>query len=239
MRPSTVPQNQLFYYALGVSFALHLSLIGYFSFVKHPAFKKPLKQIEVIYQAIQPQEANKKVHQFKELKVEKAQPPLEKPQDVKILSKKAEFAPDIGQNIKDMSKLSRDFKLDKKAKPMIDLAQASQKMAVSLDSAEKITDPKYLNYYHVIGEKIRQTVYSNVTPLQSNSGEVYITFLLASNGTLKDIKIREDRTKASSYLRDVGLKSVQQSNPFPPFPDGSDYPELTFNVSISVAVPQQ
>jgi hypothetical protein len=31
----------------------------------------------------------------------------------------------------------------------------------------------------------------------------------------------------------VGVKSVQEAGPFPPFPQDLNYPELTFNVSIS------
>ena len=35
------------------------------------------------------------------------------------------------------------------------------------------------------------------------------------------------------YLRSVALKSIKESNPFPPFPIGFNYPEFTFNLMIS------
>ena len=39
--------------------------------------------------------------------------------------------------------------------------------------------------------------------------------------------------QANEFLRNVGMKSVQEAGPFPPFPKDLNYPELTFNVQIS------
>jgi hypothetical protein len=65
------------------------------------------------------------------------------------------------------------------------------------------------------------------------AGEVYVTFVLESSGILKKVKIIEEKTAANSYLRNVALRSIMESNPFPPFPKGFDYPEFTFNLLIT------
>ena len=68
---------------------------------------------------------------------------------------------------------------------------------------------------------------------KSDTGEVYLTFALSSDGALKQIKLIEGRTNATDYLRDIGLNSIQEASPFPPFPSDLSYPELTFNIAIS------
>jgi hypothetical protein len=65
------------------------------------------------------------------------------------------------------------------------------------------------------------------------AGKVYLTFVLASNGALQQLQIIENKTFANDYLRTIALKSIKESNPFPPFPKDFDYPEFTFNLLIS------
>ena len=65
------------------------------------------------------------------------------------------------------------------------------------------------------------------------TGEVYLTFILLSNGTLRDVKIIDEKTTANAYLRNLGLRSIKESNPFPSFPGDLTYPELTFSVVIA------
>ena len=104
-------------------------------------------------------------------------------------------------------------------------------------ATEKITNPKYLSYNDdmraVISRNIKQRAYTYVNHKDFEAGKVYLTFVLLNNGALKQLKIIDSKTVANEYLRYVALKSVKESNPFPPFPIGFDYPEFTFNLLIS------
>jgi len=102
--------------------------------------------------------------------------------------------------------------------------------------SEKITNPKYINYHEVIRSKIKNRAYFYVNDPQFESGEVYLTFVLNSDGHLSRIKIIDEKTRANSYLRSVGLRSIKESSPFPTFPSDLAYPELSFNVIISFEV---
>ena len=92
----------------------------------------------------------------------------------------------------------------------------------------------YKSYYQTIRERIRNFAYVNY--LRYGEGEVYLSFILSSDGSLKDIKIFDAKSTNDAYLRDTALKSINDSSPFPSFPKSLAYPELSFNVIISFEV---
>ena len=110
-------------------------------------------------------------------------------------------------------------------------------VSVPVLQSEKINNPTYANYYSLVRGRIRQRAYFNYS--EYYAGEVYLTFILTSDGAVKELKIIEERTTAGQYLRTIGLKSIKEANPFPPFPKDLRYPELTFNVVISFQVHDQ
>jgi TonB family protein len=107
-------------------------------------------------------------------------------------------------------------------------------VSVPMLESEKINNPSYQNYYSLVRARIRQRAYFNYS--EYYAGEVYLTFILNNDGSLKDIKIIEEKSSGGPYLRTVGLKSIKEATPFPPFPKELNYPELTFNVVISFQV---
>jgi outer membrane biosynthesis protein TonB len=107
----------------------------------------------------------------------------------------------------------------------------TREVDVPMLKSEKINTPSYVTYYQIVRERIRERAYVNYTKL--SMGEVYLTFIIKSDGTLGELQILENRSVATEFLKTVGIKSVQESAPFPPFPKDLDYPELTFNVQIS------
>ena len=111
---------------------------------------------------------------------------------------------------------------------------AKKTVSVPALQSEKINNPSYANYYSLVRGRIKQRAYFNYS--EYYAGEVYVTFILASDGILKELQILEDRTTGGPYLRTIGLKSVKEAAPFPPFPKELHYPELTFNVVISFQV---
>ena len=109
-------------------------------------------------------------------------------------------------------------------------------ISVPVVATQKITNPNYIGYNDRIRDKIRNRAYFYIDDPQFQQGEVYLTFIVTSDGNLKDLQIIGERTHANDYLRAVGLRSVKESSPFPPFPASLKYPELSFNVVISFQV---
>lgn len=98
----------------------------------------------------------------------------------------------------------------------------------------KIKSASYNGYYELIREKIRHAAYQNYA--QTETGEVYIAFVIGSRGELKDVRYIEERSTPSYYLKEISLRSVREAGPFPPFPGDLDYPQLSFNVIISFQI---
>lgn len=121
-------------------------------------------------------------------------------------------------------------------KPQISTKAIEIKKVVQpkLDSQDKIKSPSYLNYYQAIREKIRYHAYQNYD--QPEEGEVYLSFVILRNGSLKEVKIIDEKSSPSPYLKDIALKSMDESSPYTIFPKDLDYPELSFNVIISFQI---
>lgn len=227
-------ENRIFYYALVVSLIIHIVVINFLSFsrkiVEEP---KLMKQLEVTYNQVKPKQVVLKKTPDKSIKSLKEQ---EKTKKVDILSKENKKLPSFSQDIKDMTKLSGKLKLDKKRSPLIKTMDMNREISVPMFKAEKISNPKYLSYNQSIRQKIKSRAYSFVDHPDFEKGEIYLTFALASDGTLIQVKIIEAKTKANAYLREVGLRSIRESAPFEVFPEDLNYPELTFNIVISFEV---
>ena len=227
-------ENRTFYYASVVSLVIHIVVIIFLSFsqviVKEP---KLVKQLEVTYNKIKPKKVVLKKKPAKSIKSLKE---AKKTKKVEILSKDNKHLPSFSKNIKDMTKLSGKLKLDKKRAPLIKTMDMNRQISVPMFKSEKISNPKYLSYNQSIRQKIKRRAYSFVNHPDFEEGEIYLTFALADNGTLIQVKIIEAKSEANEYLRNVGLRSIRESAPFAAFPKDLDYPELTFNIVISFEI---
>ncbi len=219
-------EDKIFRYSLAVSFLLHvLAFASLFYSQVHQARKVP-KPMEIVYRT-----------EFKPL------PPT--PQKIEPVSntreKKLAPSPDI---------LSKDdagpgLMMDRAQKRPLSLSDHKKKIStlpaslmkrqirVPVMKSEKITNPRYLSYHELIRNKIKNRAYFYVNDPDFETGEVYLTFILNSRGELLRVKVIEDETRANDFLRSVGVRSIKESGPFPPFPQELKYPELTFNVVIS------
>ena len=99
---------------------------------------------------------------------------------------------------------------------------------------DKINSPSYVQYYQIVREKIRRSAYYNYS--RTEIGEVYISFIISSDGVLKETRLVEEKSCSSQYLRDIALRSIKDASPFPNFPKELDYPNLSFNVVISFEI---
>ncbi len=123
------------------------------------------------------------------------------------------------------------------AKPAFINSQAlAIKKKITLPAIEtaKIDNPSYISYYQVVREKIRRSAYQNYT--HNETGEVYVSFIISNDGLIKDVRLAEDKTSVSGYLKSTALKSIRDASPFPNFPKELDYPQLSFNIIISFEV---
>ncbi|MFA5156400.1 MAG: energy transducer TonB [Candidatus Omnitrophota bacterium] len=98
----------------------------------------------------------------------------------------------------------------------------------------KINSPSYIGYFQLTREKVKRILYQRYTYMEE--GEVYLSFIVSNSGDIKDVRVDDDRSSASPYLREIAMASVRESSPFPAFPKDLEYPELTFNVVVSFEV---
>lgn len=115
-----------------------------------------------------------------------------------------------------------------------DTTPAKKKITLPPVEMSKITNPSYINYYQLVREQIRRSAYQGYS--RTETGEIYISFLIMQDGTLRDIKLIEDRSTPSYYLRDIAVKSVKAAAPFKAFPNDLNYQQLSFNVIISFEI---
>ncbi|MFA4983936.1 MAG: TonB family protein [Candidatus Omnitrophota bacterium] len=135
---------------------------------------------------------------------------------------------------KDRKILSRQPEFNKPVLTKPDVIAVKKRITMPAVDIDKINNPSYLSYYQIIREKVRRAAYQNYT--HNDTGEVYLSFVVSRNGFLSDMRLVEEKSSASSYLREIALRSIREASPFPAFPKDLDYPRLSFNVIISFEV---
>lgn len=221
--------DKIFRMALFGSLLVHsFFLVGTPGLLPRPAAAKT-KPIEVVYQGHQKLEPqHERIQRVQTLTEEKTS--RSSPQGLKILGEtEAVMLKDMGQH------RERIAVPDKQPLKVVNLSE-KRHVSVPLLTTRKITNPKYINYNDRIREKIRNRAYFYIDDPEFESGEVYLTFVLLSDGSLKDLQVISAKSRANDYLRGVGLRSIKESHPFPAFPGDLNYPELSFNVIISFEV---
>ncbi len=234
--PAVDMGNRLFYVILTASFAVHVVLITGSTFLTRRVklLKKPVRPIEVTYEAAkneprpQPQIALKDVQL-----VNPKEPSAALPVDVKVLSRKYDLFSSFQDDLKEVTKSISRVEVRDKEPPGIKSFGGERKITVPLLQSEKITNPKYLSYTQTIRQRIKQRAYYYADNPDFASGEVYLTFVLSSSGALEGVKVIREKTRSNAYVQNIGIRSIEESAPFPPFPPDLAFPELTFNVIIS------
>ncbi len=115
-----------------------------------------------------------------------------------------------------------------------DIIAVKKKITLPAVGLDKINNPSYISYYQIVREKIRRAAYQNYT--RTETGEVYISFIISNEGYLKEVRLSEEKSSSSVYLREIALRSVKDASPFPRFPKELDYPQLSFNIVISFEI---
>ncbi|HOD12427.1 MAG TPA: TonB C-terminal domain-containing protein [Candidatus Omnitrophota bacterium] len=219
-------ENRIFTYTLIVSLLIHIGVLWNMSYAQMRLKAKTVKMIEVVYPGIK---LEKKIPDTTPAPVKGMKVDLLQAAKASLQEQKS-----ISSFMKDMSKLSDDFLHQGQKAKVVNQKPQKRKVSVPAVEAQQINNPVYINYYQIVRSRIRDRAYANYERFES--GEVYLTFMLDSQGSLKRIKIIEERTRANQYLRQISMRSIEESNPFPPFPSDLQYPELSFNVIISYEV---
>jgi hypothetical protein len=218
-------EDKIFRIAIIFSLVVHLAVCVRFYVTKQDLRHIPKKDPEVSYQIERPV---KKVSESEMLarKVESIAPKKD------MMGMPSVPQPSSSESFfKEAGDMGDGFKMFDRKPERIKGIKVTKEVAVPMLKSEKINTPSYVTHYQIVRDRIRERAYTNYTKL--SVGEVYLTFIIRSDGTLVELKILPDKTTANEFLEDVGVKSVQEAGPFPPFPQDLNYPELTFNVSIS------
>ncbi|MBU1727037.1 MAG: TonB C-terminal domain-containing protein [Candidatus Omnitrophica bacterium] len=223
--------ERLFQIALLLSVILHLAILCFQTNFLTSLSIKPERKIEISY-----------VKNFAPRKIPEGQKTGKKEAFIKIPNRivsgqKSSFS---GANKEGPSngKLGRIVIPDSAiSKPRItkptNLA-VKKRVMISPPQSNKIASIPYISHSQIVREKIRRTLYQNYSG--SDTGEAYLSFVITRTGDLKDIKIIDEKSTASQYLKEIALKSLKESAPFPTFPKDLDYPELSFNVVVSFEI---
>jgi len=215
-----MPQDKSFRFALLISIVIHGALFLNTSGLRFLSPKPQEKNIEVNYLKIKPVDSqdtkqmvirhNPSATQIKKL------PPL-------FIKKEEIFKESIKKSL-----------LVKPALPKPDIISVKKIIQLKPIEIEKINNPVYISYYQMVREKIKRCAYQNY--VHSDTGQVYLTFVILSNGMLDDVRLNEEKSSANNYLKKIALKSIRDACPFLPFPKELDYPQLSFNVIISFEI---
>ena len=226
-------EERIIYFALLGSCLVHALALGVSYFLMPQTVKDRVKAIEIVYHVKSRPKAEIKQAQIQSVASVKGPQkasvePLSRSMREKQLLGAALFRDTIAPATR----------IDVSDKQLIKMANMVEKRSITVPAlnAQKITNPQYLSYNDRIRDKIRNRAYFYIDDPKFQAGEVYMTFVVTSDGALKDLQVINDRSHANDYLRTVGLRSIKESSPFPPFPSELKYPELSFNVVISFEV---
>lgn len=225
-----ITENKIFSYAIIASLLIHIVIFWNLAYtnIRFQKIKSP-RVIKVTY-------ASPKLQK----KAVAAPPMLEKGMKIDVTQQTKvakEEQKNISSFLKDISKKTDDFIRVSQKPKILEEKKIKRRVAVPAVETAQIKNPSYLSYYQVVRNRIKERAYANYESYgKPDSGEVYLTFILDANGMLKKINIIDDRTKANQNLRQISIRSVEESSAFPAFPPELSYPELSFNAIISYEV---
>lgn len=147
--------------------------------------------------------------------------------------KKIPPLPQRAQAIKNFKIREKDYPKEKISTTRV-IAGKKEMSIIPSDQIFKASEEKslYLDYYQSIREKIRSVANDNYYNY-SKQGEVYLSFILESNGNLKNVRLFEYKSSSDHTLRTIALDSVKEASPFSAFPKGLNQKQLSFNLTIS------
>ena len=102
----------------------------------------------------------------------------------------------------------------------------------SYEIVYKVYTKEYADYYREVREKIVRKLRNNYRDHYSD-GDVYMCFVLNSNGSLHRIDFDLGKSTKDKELINTALISLQQAAPFQPFPKELSESQLTISLTVS------
>jgi outer membrane biosynthesis protein TonB len=132
---------------------------------------------------------------------------------------------------------SQPVKVETKSSEALKEVKEKKFEAIVKEEEDKAKKATYINYYQSVRERIRYFADRNyVNERSTGQGEVLLSFIVASSGELLQVRIIEERSVRDPLLRSISINSIRDASPFPPFPQGMNQYQITFNVIISFEV---
>ena len=102
--------------------------------------------------------------------------------------------------------------------------------------AQYMTDPHkgkiFLNYFGGVKERIHRTLREKYEKRKAGFGRVTLSFVLNSDGSLKDVAVNEKKSDADSAIKLLAVECLKAAAPFSAFPQDIDSKELVFDVVV-------
>lgn len=221
-------ENKVFKFTLLISLLVHGAILSRTAnFPIFPSSKKENKEVEVAY--LKPPEEKQMSAKIDKAK---AEPFLKIPSKISMGKK----LPPPFVSKEDIFKKSKGHleQISAFSKPTVarpDLISVKKKITLPPIDRTKIKNPSYISYYQIVREKIKRSAYQNYTGKEE--GEVTVSFVISKDGKLQDMRITDDKSSPSTYLREITIESINDASSFPEFPQELDYPELSFTIAIS------
>lgn len=212
--------DRTFTIALNISLGLHLALLAVqflpFGWLSHARPRGPL---EVVYDYEVAQQA------LQHLQAEVARATTEAATNVPSPSPVGGGQPQIRIPDRPVLALTRNLPDTLPGYPVsIDLTNLAEAAR---------GDPVLLSYFSAIREQIQQAANRRgwVTD-EPSKGLVYVSFVLSSNGAIRDTSVISGRSASSTALQGVALRIIETAAPFPPFPPSINEPRKTIVVPL-------
>ena len=88
------------------------------------------------------------------------------------------------------------------------------------------------SYSQVVRDRIIDNLDTRKT---GGEGDVYVRFVVASSGALKEVNIIDDKSTDDGVLRAAAFEAVKNAAPFPSFPEKVNLSEVIFTCQITFA----
>jgi len=226
-----MPDSRIFQITLLVSVLAHGVILVQNTNFLYPAKNKSEEKVEINYVKKPPKDKSRMKNDF--TKKTEREPFRKIPQKIIVENKTpppfVEKTSPPAAAAKPVAALKPDT-----FKPALVQAEAAYlKKKISLPEMadpQKTNNPSYMSYYQLVREKIRRAAFRNYN--SKETGEVGLSFVISSDGTLQRVMLIEGSTSASGYLEGIAISSVKAASPFPSFPKELDYPSLPFKLAI-------
>lgn len=225
-----------FVYALIISLIFHILLFLNWPFYRKIFSARPdrIKKIEVTYIKYR-ESAPKKSEDIVKVQKSVASPQPSTP--LKMVSKPSTRGGEISKAPEGLPKSAQKeaAKPEKKIAPAQNPLEADEKQPAGMTKTTLSAEASDLRLVPAsYSQLVRNRIINNLETGDTDSeGDVFVRFVITSEGGLKDVSIVNEKSSKNGFLRTIAFEAVKKSSPFPLFPKEIALSEITFTCQIS------